>query len=74
MSLPVSLPAVIAAPPASLVRQVPPGECPEEWYCRHPEAITQAFAAAKERGASLLLAPPQGATLPPSPNLGWKAP
>ena len=60
MSLPVSLPAVIAAPPASLVRQVPPGECPEEWYCRHPEAVSQAFAAAKERGASLLLAPTAG--------------
>lgn len=60
MSLPVSLPAVIAAPSASLVRQVPPGECPEEWYCRHPEAVAQAFAAAKEGGASLLLAPTAG--------------
>lgn len=60
MNLPVSLPAVIAAPSASLVRQVPPGECPEEWYCRHPEAVAQAFAAAKEGGASLLLAPTAG--------------
>lgn len=60
MSFPFSLPAIIAAPSASLMRQVPPGECPEEWYCRHPEALSQSFALARDSGASLLLAPTAG--------------
>lgn len=60
MSFPFSLPAMIAFPPASLVRQVPPGECPEDWYRHHPQALAQAFAKAKSTGASLLLAPTAG--------------
>lgn len=60
MSFPFSLPAVIAAPSASLVRMVPPGECPEKWYCQNPQAISQMFTQAKNSGASLLLAPTAG--------------
>ena len=42
MSFPISLPAVIAAPSALLAKLVPPGECPEHWYCHHPEVLSQA--------------------------------
>ena len=60
MSFPISLPAVIAAPSALLAKLVPPGECPEHWYCHHPEVLSQAFTTAKACGASLLLAPTAG--------------
>ena len=60
MSFPISLPAVIAAPSALLAKLVPPGECPEHWYCHHPEVLSQAFTTAKACGASLLLAPTSG--------------
>lgn len=60
MSFPFSLPAIIATPSASMARIVPPGECPEQWYYRHPEVISQMFTQAKNSGASLLLAPTAG--------------
>lgn len=60
MSFPFSLPAIIATPSASMARIVPPGECPEQWYYRHPEVIFQMFTQAKNSGASLLLAPTAG--------------
>ena len=61
MSFSFSLPSIVALPSASLAQEVPPGQCPEEWYCRHPEVLSAFYRKIQALGPALLLAPTAGA-------------
>ncbi len=61
MSFSFSLPSIVALPSASLAEEVPPGQCPEEWYCRHPEVLSAFYRKIQALGPALLLAPTAGA-------------